>query len=422
MTLQTGSFAGTIFQAAVGVFIARLLQPELFGIYALSFGLASIGGLLLGAGTQEAVSTLLGSAYARQNLEEIGEILAFLIKMTFYAGLVTLFLLFFLPWIAGHFYGNSIIGWYASFVILAVFLSSSFTAVVQLSLQVVGRIKVLTLMVFADQLLRFGISLLLVFLGFGVIGAVAGQLLGAIVLFIVSIFVWKNIKNDYPIFPSLRNLFDQVVNLPIKKYFGFSFWVAVDRNMGNLYMALPVVLTGIFVSSGEVSFFKLAFGFVNLALSLLGPISVLLNIEFPKMHIEDPIKMRQNFIKISLYGLFLSTLLTSAIIIVSPLAFRILYGESFLPSVSYVFGLFVYGALFGIGVGLGPMWRAINKVRVSIMINLLVLGAGIPLGLLLIKMYGLWGAVMMVTIWFSISHMVSFGYLVRELKKQNDND
>ena len=68
------------------------------------------------------------------------------------------------------------------------------------------------------------------------------------------------------------------------------------------------------------------------------------------------------------------------------------------------------------------MWRAINKVRVSIMINLLVLGAGIPLGLLLIKMYGLWGAVMMVTIWFSISHMVSFGYLVRELKKQNDND
>ena len=60
VTLQTGSFAGTIFQVAVGVFIARLLQPELFGIYALSFGLASIGGLLLGADPE---STHLNSTH-----------------------------------------------------------------------------------------------------------------------------------------------------------------------------------------------------------------------------------------------------------------------------------------------------------------------------------------------------------------------
>ena len=78
-TLQAGSFAGTVFQALVGVFLARLLQPELFGIYSLVFGLASLGGVLLGAGTQDAVSSLLGSAYARQNDEEIKEALAFLI-------------------------------------------------------------------------------------------------------------------------------------------------------------------------------------------------------------------------------------------------------------------------------------------------------------------------------------------------------
>jgi len=419
VTLQAGSFAGTVFQAVVGIFIARLLQPELFGIYALSFGLASIGGLLLGAGTQEAVSTLLGSAYARQSHEEIGEVLAFLIKITLYAGLITLLLLLFLPWIAHYFYGDSAIGWYASFVILAVFLSSSFTAVVQLGLQVVGRIKVLTTMVFTDQLLRFGISLLLVLFGFGVVGAVAGQLIGAVVLFVVSIFVWKKIKIEFPIFPSLRKLFNQVGGVSIKKYFGFSFWVAVDRNMGNLYMALPVVLTGIFVSSGEVSFFKLAFGFVNLALSLLGPISVLLNIEFTKMQIDDPVRMRQNFIKVSLYGLLFSSALTAVVIVISPLAFKVLYGESFMPSVSYVFGLFIYGGLFGIGVGLGPMWRAINKVKVSIMINLCILGAGVPLGLWLIKIYGLWGAVIMVTLWFTISHMASFVYLSRKLKSLN---
>lgn len=417
-TLQIGSFAGTIFQAAVGVFMARLLQPELLGIYALSFGLASIGGLLLGAGTQEAVSSLLGSVYAHQDKEGVGEVLAFLLKMTFYAGLITLLLLFFLPRIAHHFYGNSIIGWYASFVILAVFLSSSFTAVVQLGLQVVGKIKVLTAMIFSDQLLRFGVSLLLVFLGLGVLGAVAGQLIGAIILFGISLFVWKRLKKSHPILPSLKGLSRRVIKVPIRKYFGFSFWVAVDRNMGNLYMVLPVVLTGIFVSTGEVSFFKLAFGYINIALSLLGPVSVLLNIEFPKMRIEDPDKLAKNFIKVSLYGLLISAALTAGAIIISPIAFRILYGESFMPSVSYIFGLFLYGSLFGIGIGLGPMWRAIDKVKVSIIINLIILGLGIPAGLWLIKSYGLWGSVITVTIWFAVSHFISFFYLLKNLKSK----
>lgn len=420
-TLQMGSFAGTIFQAGVGVLLARILQPELFGVYSLAFGLSGLAGLLLGAGTQEAVSSLLGSAYARHSKEDIGEVLAFLLKITFYAGIITLVLLFFMPWIAGHFYGNPAIGWYAGIVVVGVFLSSSFTAVVQLSLQVVGKIKTLTWTVFGDQLLRFSSTLLLVFLGFGVLGGVIGQLVGSLILFVASIFIWKRLRKEYPDLPSMRNLLSQSVRVPLKKYFGFSFWVAIDRNMGNLFMALPVVLAGIYVSTGEISFFKLAFGFVNLALSLLGPVSMLLNIEFPKMRIEDGQKLARNFIKVSLYGLGLSTLLTLCAVIASPIAFRILYGESFSGSIQYVFGLLIYGALFGIGVGLGPMWRAMNSVKVSIMINSIVLGIGIPTGLLLIKYFGNWGAVIMVTLWFSVSHLTSFIYLSRKLKSLPKN-
>ncbi len=417
LTLQVGSFGGTLIQAVVGVFLARLLQPELFGIYSLAFGLSSLGGLLLGAGTQDAVATLLGSAYAKQDKREVEDVLAFLIKMTLYAGLITALLLLFFPMVAGYFYGNPMIGWYASLIVLGVFLSSSFNAVVQLALQVVGRIKALTAIVFSDQVLRFGIALILVFMGMGVLGAVSGQFIGAAILFIASIVLWERLKRQYEIFPSLRGLFSRVRDISVFKYFGFTFWVAVDRNIGNMYMALPVVLTGIYVSTGEVSYFKLAFGFVNIALSLLGPISVLLNIEFPKMQIEDGAKLAKNFIKVSLYGVLLSSGLTLAAIIASPLAFRILYGKSFAPSISYVYGLFLYGALFGIGVGLGPMWRAVNKVKTSITINLIILGAGIPLGLFLIKQYGLWGSVIMVTLWFSVSHLTSFIYLVRKLRR-----
>jgi len=72
----------------------------------------------------------------------------------------------------------------------------------------------------------------------------------------------------------------------------------------------------------------------------------------------------------------------------------------------------------GIGVGLGPMWRAINKVRVSIIINLVTLIIGIPVGLFLIRSYGSWGTVAMVTAWFTASQVVSFIYLARFLKSK----
>ena len=144
---------------------------------------------------------------------------------------------------------------------------------------------------------------------------------------------------------------------------------------------------------------------------------MLLNVEFPKIQVENKEQLYNNFKRVSLYSLTFSVLLTIGAAAISPIAFKVLYGESYLPSIKYIFGLILYGSLFGIGVGLGPMWRAINKVKVSILINSVILGAGVPLGLWLIKSYGLWGSVIMVTAWFSVSHLISFFYLMRNLKR-----
>ena len=183
------------------------------------------------------------------------------------------------------------------------------------------------------------------------------------------------------------------------------------------------MLTGIFVSASEVTFFKLAFGYINLAIALIGPISVLLNVEFPKMKVveDGEGKLLKNFMKVSLYSLLFSVVLTAGAIIAAPLAFRILYGAGFDPSIKYVAGLFFYGATMGVGVGFGPMWRAINKVKLSIIINVITLSIGVPMGLLLIKNFGLWGSVIWVSIIFNTSHAASFILIMRELKKLKAN-
>lgn len=409
---------GVVIQAVVGILLARLLRPELLGIYSLAFGLAAITSLIIGAGIQEAVSSLLGRTYAQKDGVEIENILSFMLKITFFAALIVLVFSFFLPDIADKLYDNSVIGIYASIIVVAVVLSSFFFTLAYSVFQVTGQIKSLTYLIVTDQSLRSGLSLVLVIAGLGVGGAVSGHLIGALIIFISSALLFRSLRTRDAFFPSLRRLIVSTKNVSLKKYFSFTFWVALDRNMSNLFMALPVILTGIYVTVSEVSFFRLAFGYVNLALSLLGSISVLLNVEFPKLQIENRGKLAENFKRVSLYSFALSILLTIAAIIISPFAFRILYGEDFLPSVPYVSGLIIYGALYGIGAGLGPMWRALNKVKISIFINLIVLSGGIPLGLWLIKNYSLWGSVVMVTIWFTISHVTSFIYISRYLRKQ----
>src|SRR3989344_554447 len=415
--LQAGSFGGTKIQAVIGIVIARLVQPENFGTYSLAIGMAGMTSLVLGMGIQEAASSLLGRAYVRKDNIEIENILGFMLKITFLAALGVILISIFLPNIADKLYGNSVIGVYAAVVVIATLFSSLFFTLTYSSFQVIGRTRSLGLLILSDQSLRYVLSLIFVLVGFGVLGAVSGQLAGAMIIFVVSALLFANISKKEPLFPKLLHLLSSVARADVKKYFGFTFWVALDRNMGNIFMALPVILTGVYVTVSEVSFFKLAFGYTNLVLSLLGPISVLLNVEFPKIQVQDEGQLYRNFKKVSLYSLGLSVLLTIGAAIVSPFVFKILYGESYVPSIKYIFGLVAYGSLFGIGVGLGPMWRAIDKVKVSILINSVILVAGIPVGLWLIKNYGLWGSVIMVTIWFSVSHVVSFAYLVKKLKK-----
>lgn len=421
VTLQAGSFAGSIVQALAGVFLARILQPERFGVYSLAFSLASLISLFSGLGVQDAVAqdamaTVLSEAHAQKDEKKIREAVAFLLKITFFIVLLALVGALFAPLIAKVLYHRSLIGDYASLIVLAVMIGVTFFSLTALVLRVFNRIKGLTVLALSDQVARYGLAVLLAVLGLGAAGAALGHLLGAVILFFVSLIVWEYLRRQYNFLPSLRRLIGQARVVPLKKYLNFSALIAIDRNLASLYSILPVFLAGIFVAVGEVAFFKLAFAYVNLALSLLGPVSVLLNVEFPKMRVEDSTKLARNFVKVSFYSLGLSLLLTAGALLAAPHAFRFFYGVNYLPSVRYVYGLFVYGALFGIGVGLGPMWRAVNKVRVSILINVVTLGTGVPLGLWLIKNYGLRGSVIMVTLWFTISHFVSFVYLWRALK------
>lgn len=414
--LQSASVIGNFIQALAGVFIARILQPELFGVYTLAFSLAGL--FFISTGIQETLIVILGRTYTQQNREETVNALVFLLKFSITFALITVIVSLFLPAVTAHFYHNSRIGVYAGLAVAAAIFSSTALSMSTMILQVTGNIKAMSKLIVVDQIVRFSLSLALVFLGYGVFGAMLGHLIGAAGIFLLARLIWIKQVEKYQIFPSWQELFSKLRSTDTRKHLGFSIWAAIDKNIAGLYGLLPILLVGIFLSKSEVAYFKLAIGYIGLALTLLIPISTLLNFELSKMRVQEPEKMGRNFIRISLYSVLVSTVLTIGAIVTAPFVFRILYGESFLPSANYVAYFLVYGALFGVGVGLGPMWRTLNKVKISILINTIVLAVGLPLGLFLIKNYHLGGAITMVTILYTGSHFASFFYLAKYFRKR----
>ena len=210
---------------------------------------------------------------------------------------------------------------------------------------------------------------------------------------------------------------ERAKSIPLRTYATQSVWVWVDRNFGMLYQALPVAMIGLAVPIVSVAYFKLAFGYINTGLALLGPLSILLNTEFARMQVRQPDNLARNFIRISLGGMLLGGIIAGGAALVGPWVFRILYGSAYMMGAQLSYGLVIYGALFGLGIGLGPMWRTIGRVRLSVLINIIVMAISLPLGFWLTHAYGVWGGVIMVTTWYALAHLASFTYLLRQLKQ-----
>lgn len=418
VVLQIAGGTASIVQSLAGVVLARLLKPELFGQYSLAFSIASVASVVLASGFQDALMPVIARGHARGDAEEVLDGFAYWAKWigasVIFVGLVSIAL----PAITARLYGGMAVGAFAVVILIASLISSSLLSLAQVAAQIAGRINALAGMTLSDMIIRYGGAIVLTGVGLQVLGASAGHLIGAIIVAIgvVPVFVWLQ-KQD-TLLPRLRSIVARARSIPWQMHRSRGIWVWVDRNFGMLYQALPIAIVGLYVPIAHVAFFKLAFGYLNTGMAVLGPVSLLLNTEFARVQVSSPERLRLAFIKVSMMGMAIAGGVTAFSAVVGYWVFRVLYGSAYLDGVPLVYGLTLYGTIFGLGIGLGPMWRALNKVRISVYINLVVLGIGIPLGLWLVRQYGSWGGVAMVTLWYGAAHLGSFFYLLRELRRE----
>lgn len=415
---QLGSVGAMLVQAVAGVILARLLGPAEFGRYAIVMSMAAVGSVLLGAGAADAMAPVLTRAHHSGDDRGVRDALLFVGKFVLATACVVLLAGLAMPWVATHLYGDRMLGWYGLAVLAASAVSTLLLTPTQLGLQVAGRIGQLSLLTFADQTIRQAVVVGLAVAGLGVLGASYGHLFGAVVVMVLAGWFWERLRATWAAAPSLRALWHEFPQSG-KHYIAPTLWVLADRNLAMLYGAAPIAVAGLFLTTTDVSYFKIALGWVTLALSVLTPVSVLLNTELARLQVQQPQRLRMQFVRITLGAIGLSTIVTLVAALIARPVFGLLYGVQYAAAVPLVYWLVPFGALFGLGIALGPMWRAINRVKVSIGINLVVLCVGSVLGAFALYSWGSLGAVAMVTGWYTVSHLTSFIYLMKVLSSSN---
>lgn len=417
--LQISNIFSVGFGIIISILIARLLQPENYGLYGLVFAFASLLGLFMNWGADKATVTLLSEAYIKKDREEIKNILTYFLKINIIV-FFTIGLLFIVlsPYLSQILYKSIDIGNLARLIILTN-LFGIFFGINSISLQVLRQMGFYVFFDILDSLLKGIFSIVFILLGLNVLGVVLSHLVVAVLLFIISIFFYQSyILKKNALWPSLKDLFLNLHRVPIKKYFKFGALIAIDENVASLYSYLPMIFLGMFTAVSEIGYFKIALHYIKLPIVLLGPVSQLLNIQLPITKTAGLESLRFNFIKATLYSLALAVFLTVFLVFMAPYLVQFFYGESFMPSVRLIYFFAAFSFLSAVGVGVGAMFRALDRVSSAIVINILIIFLFSPIVFFLIKNYGAMGAGISAIGWPLISDIVGFVYLLSYLNKR----
>ncbi|MBU2579456.1 oligosaccharide flippase family protein [Patescibacteria group bacterium] len=415
--LQVGKFFSILLSVSTSVVLARLLRPELYGIYGLIFAFVGLVGIFMNWGGMYAGLTLLAGVYAKKDKQEIKNVLTYFLKITLLAvGAVGILSVFLAPFLTNLLYHNSQIGHWARMVLLATFLSVIYNFLI-IVLQVLRRIKELTILETFNKFIYSLLPIVFVLLGWGLLGVVWGNFISALVLFILSIIYYFSLIKKDELLPTFRQIFSNFKQIRLKKYFNFGFSIALDKNIGNLISILPVIFLGIFASVQEVGYFKIAFGYIAIPSMLLEPVARLLTVQLPKSKTYNLQTLKNHFYKTVFYSGFISALLIIPFIILAPYLIKFFYGMEYIHSIQIVYYLAVLIIFSGFSVGLSAFYRTVNKMKISIILNIFHVAVMALLIFILVKIYSALMAVILSLIFCSAFFLALHLFVVRNIFK-----
>jgi len=390
----------------LSIVIARILDPELFGIYATVFAITSmIAGLVDFGLNSTAIYFISSSLNQKKKIKKIFSSL--LIYKLLSIGIFSL-LLFLFSDILGQILNIPEGGHYIKISIFFFIAYSLFTYVLSV-LNGLKKFKTIAKGEAISNILKFVGVILALSIGFRVSGILLSMALGMI---IATAVLFKEIKELIEL--KVRKTKEQI------EYLKYGFYVWLSTLGGNLLVWTDSIVISILINTTAVGFYKIA---TNLTWAING----LLTSGYKRIILPTLVSIKSNKKQLELFlnkmleqGLFLFAPFFILIIIISKYLIDILYGSQYIESAILLSILSVY-ILIGFFLNIyQSIFPAFGKPEVNAKIYGRMLVINIFLNILMIIWWGVVGAAIATMISWTLGLMM-YDFELRKKLKININ-
>ena len=413
--LFSGGTIATVIAAIGSIIIARLLGPELYGIFSLALIVPSLLLMFIDFGIAPALTR-----FSAKLKEEGGSLqLASFIKTGFIFKLLTCSIVFFFGLVFSDFLSLFIINrpelTFLVRVVVFLVLFNGISSTVESILIGFEDMKGFSLLSVARTLAKTILSPLLIFVGFGVLGAIMGYILSYAAMAILGILM-VYFKHYLKLSLSSSVQYNQgnsmLNNLKVMLGYGSPLYLAgTIQSLLGIYQGMVLAY---FVSNVMIGNFSIAMNFTTLITLLTSPIATALFPAFSKPLGEEIRRMVRYAVK---YTAMLVIPASVFVILMSRELVFIIYGPEYMMAPQF---LALYSIIFlyvGFGsIVLGSFFNGIGETRVNFKATLIHSILFIPSALALTKGYGVTGLIVSIL----LSSLASLIYSLLVSKRRFD--
>ena len=365
----------TFFGAVGTLLIARFLEPSGYGRFSaiMAYGLSLISLFSLGLGG----AVVRYTAHARKKSEKLSYLLTYTKIIIFIAFVVALFSFLLLKFkfsLSSSLLAISI--FLFVFIILKNYLMDMFRALQEFN-------KYSLLLIF-ESLFKYSFAIILILLGYGLFGALAGFFIGYLLLYLIFKFRLKEITFLH----SLKKRFDFGV---IKKILKFGLWTSLAGVAATLMGKIDVIMLTFFTSDAEIGHYNASLSIIMACLGIVAFVVPSLVPRMSELYSRNKKNLVSFYKKLTFYSIFVTIPAGIALFFFADYIPLIL-GNKYAPSIFLIKLLCPIIIFTFVSIGASPMLYSLNRPDIVAKVKGFTLFLNIILNLILIPIYGVIGA------------------------------
>jgi stage V sporulation protein B len=396
-TSATGSFQlligvalSTVIMAVGTIILGRLMGPDQYGLYGIVLIPMTMISLFRDWGMNSAMTKYIASLRVSQKDEEIANVIAAGLIFEVVSGIALSFLsLGLATFIATTVFNRPESAFFIQVISVSI-IASSLLVASQAVFIGFERMELNSFTLICQAMVKVLVGPTLVFLGYSVLGAVIGYTVGFAAAGIIGLIVFYA-----ALYRPLRRKGTGSIQKTLRTMLNYGLPLSVYTILGGILGQIYLFIVPSFVSNTLYGNYLTAVNFTVLLTFLTTPISTVLFPAFAKLDAQKDDELVKTVFASSIkYSSVLVIPSTMAMMVLSSPMIGTLYGQE------YVYGPFfltiaVIGNLF-VAVGnlsSGSLLTGLGETKILMIQSIITLIIGLPLGLLLIPLYGITGLI-----------------------------